>query len=281
MGPLPPTLEFAFLQHAQQHDLRLGGELADLVEEDGAAIGQLEAALPSLQRAGERALLVAEELGRDERRRDRGTIHGDERPGRARRSLVDRPGDELFAGAGLPGDQHGRFGRRDLRQVGEHGPERRRRADDLLEHRRAVDVFAQREIFVAHAIFGALAIVDVGFRCIPADDTAVGVANGVVADQEPTILPVVAARALLGFKRLTAHERLPAFLLKPRHITRMETADAGVISGYLFETEPCVVERELIRAESTSIWPQDGDGVWDGVYCLPQLFVCGGQFTGP
>ena len=44
------ALEFALLQHAQQHDLGLGGEFADLVEEDRAAVGQLEATLASLQR---------------------------------------------------------------------------------------------------------------------------------------------------------------------------------------------------------------------------------------
>jgi hypothetical protein len=67
------ALEFAFLQHAEQHDLRLGGEFADLVEEERAAVSQLEATLAPLQRPGERALLVAKELRRDERRRDRGT----------------------------------------------------------------------------------------------------------------------------------------------------------------------------------------------------------------
>src|SRR5207244_10726768 len=37
--------------------------LADLVEEDRASVGLLEGADPSIERAGERALLVAEELG--------------------------------------------------------------------------------------------------------------------------------------------------------------------------------------------------------------------------
>src|SRR5262245_30234726 len=42
------TREFAFLQDTQQHDLGLGGQLADLVEEDRSAVGQLEAALAAL-----------------------------------------------------------------------------------------------------------------------------------------------------------------------------------------------------------------------------------------
>src|SRR5262249_59495939 len=63
------TREFAFLQDTQQHDLGLGGQLADLVEEDRAAVGQLEATLASLQGSGEPALLMAEPLGPDCRRR--------------------------------------------------------------------------------------------------------------------------------------------------------------------------------------------------------------------
>src|SRR6266849_6684445 len=58
-APTDP-LEFALLQHAEQHDLGLGGEFADLVEEERAAVGQLEATLAPLQGSGERPLLVAE-----------------------------------------------------------------------------------------------------------------------------------------------------------------------------------------------------------------------------
>ena len=59
-------LELALLQHAQQLDLRGQVDVADLVEEQRAAVGQLEAALAPLLRAGEGALLVAEELGLDQ-----------------------------------------------------------------------------------------------------------------------------------------------------------------------------------------------------------------------
>ncbi len=43
------ALELALLQHAQQLRLRLGRQLADLVEEQRAAVGQLEAATALLQ----------------------------------------------------------------------------------------------------------------------------------------------------------------------------------------------------------------------------------------
>jgi hypothetical protein len=54
------------LQHAQQAHLGRGGEITDFVEEDRAAVGQLETALALLLGAREGSLLVAEELGLDD-----------------------------------------------------------------------------------------------------------------------------------------------------------------------------------------------------------------------
>src|SRR5260370_33970941 len=51
----------------------------------------------------------------------------------------------------------------------------------------------------------------------------------------------------------------------------METPDARVFVGHLFEAEPRVVEHEGIRAESTSVRAQDGDAVRNGVDSAPQL----------
>ena len=73
--------------------------LGDLVEEQRAAIGELEAALPPLDGAGERALLVAEELALEQRLGNRRAVDRHERHGRARAQLVDRLRDQLLAGA--------------------------------------------------------------------------------------------------------------------------------------------------------------------------------------
>jgi hypothetical protein len=62
--------EASRLQHAQQAHLHLGRHLGDLVEEERAALGALEAAAVHARRPRERALLVAEELGFDEVARD-------------------------------------------------------------------------------------------------------------------------------------------------------------------------------------------------------------------
>ena len=60
------ALDFALLQHAQDLGLRLRAHVADFVEEDRAAVGLLELADLLLGRAGERALLVAEQLRLDQ-----------------------------------------------------------------------------------------------------------------------------------------------------------------------------------------------------------------------
>ena len=54
------------LEHAQELDLHLGRELADLVEEDRPAVRELEAADAPGDGAAEGALLVPEELGLDQ-----------------------------------------------------------------------------------------------------------------------------------------------------------------------------------------------------------------------
>ena len=57
------ALEHALLQHAQQLHLHRRAHVADLVEEQRAALGDLEAALAGGDGAGEGAPLVAEQLG--------------------------------------------------------------------------------------------------------------------------------------------------------------------------------------------------------------------------
>ncbi len=59
-------LDFAFLQRAQQLDLRGGRQFADLVEEQRAAVGLDEFAGVLFGGAGEGAFLVAEQDRLDE-----------------------------------------------------------------------------------------------------------------------------------------------------------------------------------------------------------------------
>ena len=121
------------LQDAQQLRLELERNVADLVEEERSAVGELEPADLLRDRAGERAALVAEELALEKPGGNRGAVHFDERPRLAGRQLVDRPGDELLTRSGLAANQHGRRSRADGLDLREDGLQRRRLADDLFE----------------------------------------------------------------------------------------------------------------------------------------------------
>ena len=139
------------LQHAQDLGLRARAHVADLVEEEAAAVGLLEAADPLLVGAGERALLVAEELGFEQVLLERRAVHLDEVPARAQRVVVDGAGDELLAGARLAADQHRRVALRHLLHDAEHALQRAARADDAVEVVDVVLRVAEVVELVAHA----------------------------------------------------------------------------------------------------------------------------------
>ena len=112
------------MEHAQQLRLLAIVELSDLVEEHRPLGGQLEAARAALERAGEGAPLVAEELALDQRRRERRAVDVHERALRPWRAGVQRARGGALAGAGLAREQHRRPQRRhaaDLRAQPAHG----------------------------------------------------------------------------------------------------------------------------------------------------------------
>ena len=112
--------DLAVLHDAQEPHLRGERELADFVEKQRAAVRLLEPALAARHRAGERSLLVAEELGIDQLRGDRAAVHAPERTAAEGRVLVDGAGDDLLARAGLAEEEHRRAAARDHAGAGHH-----------------------------------------------------------------------------------------------------------------------------------------------------------------
>src|SRR5262252_4245955 len=109
--------DHAILQDAEILHLERGAHLRDLIEEDGAAVGQLEEAGLALVRAREGPLLVTEELALHQRLGDGRAVDGDERSLAAHRHLMDGPGDQLLARSRLSSDEHRRVaGSRQLDQ---------------------------------------------------------------------------------------------------------------------------------------------------------------------
>ena len=117
----------------KQLGLDLEVDVADLVEEERAAVGLLEPPDAVAVGPGERTLDVAEQLAFEQALRQGGAVELDERPARAGARLMDRRGQKLLAGAALAPDQHGRVSDRDLAGHADHLPDGRARALDRLE----------------------------------------------------------------------------------------------------------------------------------------------------
>src|SRR5206468_8049564 len=73
------TCALPILEEAEELDLRRRRHVADLVQEQRPADGELELALLRRRRAREGALLVAEELALEHALRESRAVHGDER----------------------------------------------------------------------------------------------------------------------------------------------------------------------------------------------------------
>ena len=83
-------------------------------------------------RAGERARLVAEQLGLDQRLGQRRAVHDDQRVFPAVRQAVEALGDQLLAGAALADDEHRAAHRRGAAGALDRVEEGARLADELV-----------------------------------------------------------------------------------------------------------------------------------------------------
>ena len=122
--------KFARLQHPQQARLGGEGQLGHLVKEDGAAVSLLEIALAGGHGAGERPLLVAEQLRVDGALGDGAAVDGDIAGVLAGRVLVYNLGKELLTRATLADYQHRQVDRCHHQRTRHRLVEGRRVADD-------------------------------------------------------------------------------------------------------------------------------------------------------
>src|SRR5262249_21320085 len=94
-------LDLPFLNGPQQLGLQVEAKVANLVEEERAAGGELELAELLLVRAGECSALVSEERALHQLVRDGREVHGNKRRGSAARLAVQQPRQQFLAGPAL------------------------------------------------------------------------------------------------------------------------------------------------------------------------------------
>ena len=117
------------LEDGEQLGLQVDRHETDLVEEQGAPVGDLDQALAAGAGVGEGAGLVTEELCRHQVGGDVRAVEGDEGPVADIAVEMDRPGDHLLARAALAADEDG----------GAAGGDAPHHAEDLLHGRAAAD----------------------------------------------------------------------------------------------------------------------------------------------
>ena len=208
---------------------------------------------------------MAEQFRRDQGLRNRRAIHADEGPRRSFRLGVNGASDQLLPGAGLAGDEHRRIGRRHLGDLRQDSPQRAGRADDLLEHRRPGDLLAQGEVLLANAVLRLHALVDVGAGDIPADHASPPVAEGIVADEEPTIRAVVPAQPDLELERNARGQRLLPLAVQALHVVRVHDPLAKAEGAQVFQAQAGVVDEHPIRVQHLAVEADHRDGLVDGV----------------
>ena len=127
----PSALELSGLEDPQELGLLARGHVGDLVEEERAAVGELEASDAVRARVGEGALDVAEELALEDALGDAAGVQRHERPRGAARGGVEGARDDALAGPVLPDDEDVRVGGPDALDHLEHRAHRRRLRDHL------------------------------------------------------------------------------------------------------------------------------------------------------
>src|ERR1700693_5371482 len=137
-----------FLNRAQKFGLEIDGQLADFVEEHGAAFGDGEESVLGLIGAGERAFDIAKELAFDQCGHERAAVDGDEGFVVERSGVMNGARDHFLASTALPENQHG------VGAIGGFGDD----AVELLHLRSAANdatiALLGLELFPQHAVFG-------------------------------------------------------------------------------------------------------------------------------
>ena len=146
-GPDRPLLE-----NPEQLDLKALIQLAHFVQEDGAPLGLSKQPGPVPIRSGERPSHVTEEFGLQQARRQSATVYREKWLGCTPAALVDSPGHEFLARAGLAHDEDGAPGRRHAIDEVEDPTHGLRAAHQARKARRGRQALLQLDIFLGEPV---------------------------------------------------------------------------------------------------------------------------------
>src|ERR1700752_3841806 len=144
---------------------------------------------------------MPKQFGSDQRRRNGGAVYPNKSTGRAIGALMYGAGDKFFSSSGFTQYENGRVSWRNLCHLRQHAAKRLGRSNNLFEHRRTIDLFAQHEILILRPFFIAFAVVNISAGCIPADNFSVFIPERVELDEKPTIPVIFPQRPLFDFER--------------------------------------------------------------------------------
>jgi len=94
--------------------------------------------------------------------------------------------------------------------------------------RKRIDQLSKFALVMLKLGFSALEIIDISSTHVPADRATACIAQGLIASEKPSILPVFPSGSLLILKRLTSRQRLLSFIPQPLDIFGMKDSIAKV-----------------------------------------------------
>jgi hypothetical protein len=106
---------------------------------------------------------------------------------------------------------------------------------------------------------------------VPAHDAALFVAQGTVANEEPSILSIVPSGALLVLEGFAARQRAGTLLLEPFHVFRVKGAPTDIRSSRFVGGKACVFETECVDVQRVAVRREDRDHLRNHVDHGPEL----------
>src|SRR5215469_11127954 len=123
---------------------------------------------------------------------------------------------------------------------------------------------AKLRLTLSQPILGALAVVDVGCRRVPADDLAAFIFQRIVLHKVPAILPALMQKAHLQIERNSLQQSDPTLIAHPIYIVRMAESRYEPFDR-LAQGESANIQRNPVHVECRALRRQDADGLANSV----------------